>query len=529
MKLSRFVALGLLLALLFARGVGAGTEVMEIDPLADKDLYSFKVEGPGEWKLDDTTDDVHTLIVCDKSKEDTGLRFIKRTFKNGFRFTMDVTGGSKYKGLEFWIVPPEGDRIQVPFSKRWIARKGWHEFVVTLEKGTAYAQVDDEKGDPIDVPEGPEYTFAIVLNKRSEAMFRRPSIKFLVVSEVQAEPEAGFVRLFDGKTDEGWITAPEEFKGTFKVGDQRIEGKFKEGPRQYANFVYRDGVFRDYILKFKASADTRGLHLVAGPNQIPAIHDYFDLGRDWNEVEWESKAQHVTLKINGTQKWETRLEQPVNVSPAFLLYPGGQCTIRDVMVKGQNIQPGASWARYAAESGVAGGGQFGGRGNGGEQHPAGDGGSTPASRELFNGTDLVDWQPRPSGAWSVEDSKIIGMTMGQETEAQILYGKLVFTDYKLVFKVQQGTAGALFIARVVPEQVAKKPPVVLELKDEWMNEKQWNEFEAVCRDDKLTLKVNGKEVFSGPIHKEQGFLGFAIKKNSAVGIKDIVWHRPTGR
>jgi len=95
MNLSRCLAIGLLAAFLFATTAGAGTEVMEIDPLSDKDLYHFKKEGPGKWTIDDTSDDVHTLIVCPKSKEDTGLLFIKRKFKNGFRFTMDVTGGSK--------------------------------------------------------------------------------------------------------------------------------------------------------------------------------------------------------------------------------------------------------------------------------------------------------------------------------------------------------------------------------------------------------------------------------------------------
>ena len=152
MNLSRVLSLGLLAAFLLAGMVSlfvgladAGTEVMEIDPLADKDLYHFKKEGPGKWAIDDSSDDVDTLIVCPKAKEGTGLLFIKRKFKNGFRFTMDVTGGSKYKGLEFYLVPPEGDRIKVPSSKRWLAKKGWHRFRATLEKGSIRVRIDDEK------------------------------------------------------------------------------------------------------------------------------------------------------------------------------------------------------------------------------------------------------------------------------------------------------------------------------------------------------------------------------------------------
>jgi hypothetical protein len=31
------------------------------------------------------------------------------------------------------------------------------------------------------------------------------------------------------------------------------------------------------------------------------------------------------------------------------------------------------------------------------------------------------------------------------------------------------------------------------------------------------------------IHEVQGVLGFAIPANSAIGVKDVVWHRPSGQ
>jgi len=160
-----WILIPVLLALFISFPVRAGTEVMEIDPLADKDLYHFKQEGEdAEWKLDDKTDDVYTLIVHDKAASETSLLFTKRTFKHGFRLSMEVKGGSKYKGLSFFIVPPQGDRIEVPFSKRWMAKKGWHDFVVTVEKGKASLKLGDEEGDEVEVPEGIPLTFAITLD-----------------------------------------------------------------------------------------------------------------------------------------------------------------------------------------------------------------------------------------------------------------------------------------------------------------------------------------------------------------------------
>ncbi len=108
----------------------------------------------------------------------------------------------------------------------------------------------------------------------------------------------------------------------------------------------------------------------------------------------------------------------------------------------------------------------------------------------------------------------------------MIYQKLVFTDYRLVFKVQRGTAGAKFVARAIPPADARKAPILVEIKEDWLKDKEWNEFEAVARDSKLTIKVNGKEVYNGAIHVERGFIGWTIAAESAIGLSDIVWHRP---
>ena len=61
----------------------------------------------------------------------------------------------------------------------------------------------------------------------------------------------------------------------------------------------------------------------------------------------------------------------------------------------------------------------------------------------------------------------------------------------------------------------------------WMNkDAEWTEFEAIAFDTVLTIKAGGKQVFKGAIHKERGFLGFVIDPESAIAVKDVVWHRP---
>jgi len=394
-------------------------------------------------------------------------------------------------------------------------------------------RIGKEKGEKVQVEEGIEYTFAIKLTKRTEAIFRKPMLKFLVVSEAQAAPEEGFVRIFDGESTEGWVVASEgpEYQNAFKVADQRIEGKLPQGLQNYGRFVYDGVVFRDHIFRFKASADTRGLHLWAGPKRewVPAIDDYFARDRDWNQVEWETKGQKVTLKINGTQVWQAKIDAPQNYAPQFWLIPGGKFTVRDIQVKGQVVQAKAVWEKHAQASGAdaSGSGPVGGRGN--DQPGAGPGaGAGGAGRKIFNGSDLTDWGGRPGGAWTVEDGKIIGLTLDQTSPAELIYQKFVFTNYVVVFKVQRGTAGAKFVARVIPpadqKAGAEKKPIAVDIKDEWINDQEWNDFEITATGDKLVIKVNGKQVHSGTIYKDRGFFGFMIAPNSAIGLKDIALH-----
>ena len=104
MRLS-MLCLGSVLFLLSAAPAGAGTEVFDIDPIADKDLYHFTQEGEKGWKLDDKSHDIDTWIVHEKTRDPSALVFVRRTFKHGFRVSMDVWGGSRAKGLEFYIVP----------------------------------------------------------------------------------------------------------------------------------------------------------------------------------------------------------------------------------------------------------------------------------------------------------------------------------------------------------------------------------------------------------------------------------------
>jgi hypothetical protein len=401
--------------------------------------------------------------------------------------------------------------------------------VVTVEDGQVSAKVDEEETEMIEVPHwGGDLTFALRIPKRGEAQLRKLNIKFLVVSEEQMKPEEGFVRIFDGKTSEGWITTPEDAKGAFEVGDEKIEGKFNRGPRHYAQFIYRDVLFSDYVLRFRASSDTRGLHLLAAPNDIPGIDDYFQRDKDWNDVEWEVKQRQITLKINGRVALQKTIEQEVRVNPMFLLQPGGNCTLRDIRVGGRPLGTGSTWVKYASGSGMIG---IGGRGN----DQAGSGDDTtgarrgPAERVLFNGKDFTDWDVRPKegDVWAVDMGKIVGITLEMPGGGQCLYTKLVFFDYRITFKIQRGTAGAKFVARHVPPRVARKPTIVIDLKPEWISqENEWTEFEATVLDGKLTVKADGKVVHNGTVHKEQGFIGFLIEPNSAIGVKDIVWNRP---
>jgi hypothetical protein len=302
-------------------------------------------------------------------------------------------------------------------------------------------------------------------------------------------------------------------------------------------------MFREFVLRFRVAQGAKNLILVARPGtqdgKYQGVHTmvdgYFTGDKDWNEVEWNVEAQKVTLTVNGNPVWTQATTNPLNSRPWFVLIRGGKATLRDVRVKGQNMQPGPSWARYSTESGSS---AAGGPGGGGEAGgPGGDPGShrMAGTLTLFNGKDLEDWQCNPAAAWTVDagsgagEAKIVGLTLESANQAEIFYKKLYFTDYRLVFKVQRGSLNAKFLARGVPESVAKgKPPVIVDIKPEWLTE-EWTEFEAVAFGPKLTLKAGGKVVAETMIHEVQGVLGFAIPANSAIGVKDIVWHRPSGQ
>ncbi|MEN8150195.1 MAG: hypothetical protein ABFS86_10255, partial [Planctomycetota bacterium] len=133
--------------------VFAGFEVRDLDPLSEKDLSRFKIEGGGDWKLDDKTDAVHTFIVCPKTSAPTSLLFRGRKFKDGFQVKWEMKGGSKQKGLTFSIVPEKGERIVVPWSARLLMKKDWHKVMIRVEDGKAYAKIDGEEQEKVDVPD----------------------------------------------------------------------------------------------------------------------------------------------------------------------------------------------------------------------------------------------------------------------------------------------------------------------------------------------------------------------------------------
>ena len=522
-------ALALLLALAIAPALAEDFETLELNPLAEKDLSSFKVEGDGVWKIDNETDLIYALIVCPKAPDDTSLLFIGKTFKAGFQLRLEVMGGSRNKGLDLLIVPPEGDRIPVPFSRRWLSKSDWHDVVLTVEDGKATVEVDDEKGEAVEVPKGVPLTFAMKLDKRSEAMFRKLKIRFLVVHEDQKAAEEGFVRIFDGKTLEGWRQLPDGLTAWEVKGDH-VFGQVPEG-RPEVDLLFSDAQFRNYVLKCRVSADTRNLIIVGRPgikDQYPptycSVSNYFPGDRDWNDVSWVVNGKEITLVVNGSRVWSKEAPNDNPFFPMFALTQGGQARIRDIQVKGDLASAGPAWARYAKESGVDGGGQFGGRGN---DQPDPGGATSFEKKVLFDGTSIDDWRFGPAGVWQVvaDEKKLIGLTLDQPTAAEILYGKLVFFEYSIHCQVQKGTVGASFIAKRVPKEVAEKPDAVVKLDDAWFPE-PWNEFEAWCRDGLLKIKVNGKEVYTGKVPTEQGFMGFRIEKDSAIGLKDIVFSRP---
>lgn len=504
--------------------VYAEFEVREIDPISEKDLSAFKIEGEGGWKLDDKTDLVHTFIVCPKTKVDTSILYRIRKFADGFQVKWDMKGGSRQKGIKFHIVPEKGDRIEVPLSARFLMKKEWHKVTVTVEDGKAYAKIGKEKLDKVDVPTDQELTFAITVPKRGEATFRKMVIKFLIINKDQAAPDEGFVRIFDGKSLDGWKPLPEgsEF---FELKDQRIEGKLpRNNETRETHLVFTYANFQDFTLKFRVGSGARGLHLLGrfgqqnGPRPVVAeISGYMPGDKDWSDVMWEVKGKAVTLHVNGRKVWSQTASNTQPLPIHIILTRGGQCVIRDIQVKPHaNFQAAEGWKRYAEESGAAAGGGGGGENAGGGSSQVTGG----KALEMFNGKDLADWRGAPSDAWKVADGKIVGLTYGKEKPAEIIFTKFWFEEYRISFQLQKGSANSQFIAKAFPRDKGKAP-VLVKIEESWFGDDKWTKFEAYLLDGTLNFKANGKTVKSMTVPKDAGVIGFVIGKESAIGIKDI--------
>lgn len=507
----------------------ADYETRELDPLSEKDLSSFREEGAGGWTIDNESDMLYTLIVCPKAEDETTLLYIGRTFKQGFQVRFEAMGGSRNKGLELFVVEPQGKRVKLPYKPRWLGRSDWHEIVLTVEDGKAKVGIDDETGEEVEVPKGKALTFAFRLGKRDEAMLRKLQVRYLVINEEQTKPDEGFVRVFDGKGLEGWQQLPQG-STAFEVGDEQIVGATPADVPE-VHLVYADAQFTDFVLKCRVDASARNLIILGRlgvkdqyPPTYATVSNYFPGDREWNDVRFEVQGKNVTLAVNGNKVWEQAAQNETPLNVRFILGQNGRARIRDVQVKGKLKAYGKSWPKYAKESGVdvsgqpTGGGAFGGRGN--DQGPTAD-----AKKVLFDGTSLDDWPHGPAGVWQIVDGKMVGLTLDKDVTGEILYGKLLFLEYDFRFEVQKGTIGASFIAKRAHRQDPPYDEAVVKLEDSWFTE-PWNAVEIWCRDGLLKIRVNDKEVYTGKVPSERGLIGFHVDKNSAIGVKDFVWTRP---
>lgn len=526
MRLSTFTLIAVIAAAFVTGPAFAEFEVREIDPLSEKDLSAFKIEGEGGWKLDDKTDLVHTFVVCPKTKVDTSIVFRARKFADGFQVKWEMQGGSRQKGLKFYIVPAKGDRIEVPLSSRFLMKKNWHKVTVTVEDGKAYAKINKEKLEKVDVPTDQELTFAITVPKRGEATLRKIAVKFLIINKDQAPADEGYVRIFDGKSLTGWKMLPEN-SSFFELKDQRIEGKLpRDIETRETHLVFAAAQFQDFTLKMRVGSGARSLLLLGrfgiqnGPKAVFAdIAGYMPGDKDWNDVLWEVKGKLVTLHVNGRKVWTGTAGNTSPLPIHIILTRGGQCVLRDIQVKPiGNFQATPDWKKYADSSAGA---QFGGRGNNQGGANAGSSGvSGGRALQMSNGKDLTDWGPNPSGVWKFSDGKMVGLTYGKTEPATLLYTKLWFQEYRLSFKLQKGSTNVGFVAKAFPRDKGKDPSII-QIDDSWYGEDKWTEFEAHLLDGTLKLKANGKTVKSLTVPKDAGVVGFVIAKESAVGIKEV--------
>ena len=519
-------------AVLVSVPVFAGHEVRDLDPLSEKDLSMFKIEGGGDWKLDDKTDLVHTFIVCPKADDETSLLFRARKFRDGFQLKFDVMGGSKAKNLKCFLVPEKGDRILIPWKARLLMKKDWHEVTVTVEDGKATAKVDDEKTEPITVGDIP-LTFALTVPKRGEVTIRKMGIKFLVINREQADAEKGYVRIFDGKTLEGWITRPEG-SSFFKALDQRIEGALPQNQEvPETALIFADAVFDNFTLRMKVGSGARNLILLGrfgvqnGPRPtFTDIAGYLPGDKDWSDVLFEVKGKSVSLTVNGNRVWS---QQAPNDSPLpihIIMGRNGRCNLRDIQVKGVPVRTGSSWVRYVKESGGEIGIGGGGGDTGGAAGAGGGGNVTGGGRsfQMWNGKDLTDWRSTPADGFRVAGEKIVGLTYGKPSGAQLVYSKYWFQEYRISFSVQKGSKNAAFLVKAFPRE-ANKPAVVLKFEDAWFGEDKFTEFELALIDGVLEVRAGGKKVKSMNVSKDQGAVGFVLEKEGAIGIKDIWFNK----
>jgi hypothetical protein len=104
-----------------------------------------------------------------------------------------------------------------------------------------------------------------------------------LVLSASAEPEAGFVSLFDGKTLEGWKVA--EDKGAFKIEDGAIVAK---GDRSHCFYVGKvnGGKFENFELR--ADVMTK-----------PSSNGGIFIHSEWQDEGWPGKGYEV--QVNNTQ------------------------------------------------------------------------------------------------------------------------------------------------------------------------------------------------------------------------------------
>lgn len=103
------------------------------------------------------------------------------------------------------------------------------------------------------------------------------------VLSASAEPEEGFVSLFDGKSLDGWKVA-EEAKGSFKVEDGSIVA---HGDRSHAFYVGKvhEAKFDNFELR---------LDVMTKPNSNGGVF----IGSEWQAEGWPSKGYEI--QVNNT-------------------------------------------------------------------------------------------------------------------------------------------------------------------------------------------------------------------------------------